>query len=86
MLGVKDWHKFRPWIFAMEATLPGTGIPCHEQWESILLDNDYIFAFQYKINRFYVAAEREYLLDNFAKIKQFTIENEIWQKFAGRIG
>ena len=21
--GVKDWNKFRPWIFVMESTLPG---------------------------------------------------------------
>ena len=69
--GVKDWRKFRPWIFAMEATLPGTGIPCHDKWEDLLLANDYIFAFQLAINRYYVDAEREYLLDNFAKINQF---------------
>lgn len=84
--GVKDWRKFRPWIFAMEATLPGTGIPCHEQWESILLDNEYILAFKYGINRYYLAAEREYLLDNFAKIPQFHMENEMWQKRNRKIG
>ena len=75
--GIKDWHKFRPWIFAMEATLPGTNIPCHDKWEDLLLANDYIFAFQLAINRYYVDAEREYLLSNFAKINQFVAQNEI---------
>ena len=75
--GVKDWRKFRPWIFAMEATLPGTDIPCHDKWEDLLLTNDYIFAFQLAINRYYVDAEREYLLDNFAKINQFVAQNEV---------
>lgn len=86
LVGVKDWHKFRPWIFVMEATLPGTFTPCHDKWESILLDNEYIFAFKHGINRYYVAAEREYLLDNFAKINQFVAENEVWQRFRRKIG
>lgn len=90
LLGVKDWRKFRPWIFVMEATLPRTRTTCHEQWEQILLDNDYIFAFKYGINRYYVAAEKEYLVDNFAKVNQFVAENEVWQmvwqRFKERIG
>ena len=75
--GVKDWRKFRPWIFAIEATLPMTSISNHEQWEPILLDNDYLFAFKFSINRYYVDAEREYLLHNFTKINQFIAQNDI---------
>lgn len=75
--GVKDWRKFRPWIYAMEATLPCTGIPCHDKWEDLLLKNDYIPALQLKINRYYVDADREYLLKNFEKINQFVEQNEI---------
>ena len=77
--GIKDWNKFRPWIFAMEATLPGTDIPCHDKWEDILLANDYVCAFQLAINRYYVDAERKYLLSNFANINQFIAQNEIVQ-------
>ena len=77
MEGIKDWQEFRPWIFAIEATLPGTSIPCHDKWEDLLLQNDYLFAFQLSINRFYVAAEREHLLSNFAKIEQFVAQNDI---------
>lgn len=61
----------------MEATLPGTDIPCHDKWEDLLLANDYVFAFQLAINRYYVDAEREHLLLNFAKINQFVAQNEI---------
>ena len=39
--GIKDWHKFRPWIFAIEAMLPGTNTPCHEKWEDVLF---FVFA------------------------------------------
>lgn len=75
--GVTDWRKFRPWIFAMEATLPGTNIPCHDKWEDILLAHDYIPAVQIEINRYYVDAERAYLLRNFAKIDSFISQNEV---------
>ena len=75
--GVTDWQKFRPWIFAMEATLPGTEIPCHDKWEDILLAHDYVPVAHVKINRYYVDVEREYLLLNFAKINQFIEQNDI---------
>lgn len=76
--GVSDWHKFRPWIFAMEATLPGTSIPCHDKWESILLDNDYVLGFTFGINRYYVDLEREYLVLGFQQVNQFVAQNEIF--------
>ena len=69
----------------MEAVLPGTGIPCHDKWEDLLLANDYIFAFQLAINRYYVDVEREYLLHNFAKINQFVAQNEIVQLKMSRV-
>ena len=75
--GVTDWQKFRPWIFAIESTLPGTETPCYDKWENILLAHDYIPATQIFINRYYVDAEREYLLRNFTKIDQFVKQNEI---------
>lgn len=77
--GIKDWHKFRPWIFAMESTLPLTDIPCHDKWEDLLLANDYIFAYQLSINRYYVDAEHEYLLSNFDKISDFAMNNTVFK-------
>jgi FkbM family methyltransferase len=49
-----DFENYRPKVFCIESTLPTTGIPCHSLWEDILLKNDYSFAYQYKINRYYI--------------------------------
>ena len=49
-----DFENYRPKVFCIESTKPETSIPCHEQWEDILLKNDYSFAYQYSINRFYI--------------------------------
>lgn len=49
-----DFENYRPKVFCIESTLPGTGIPSHNLWEDILLKNDYSFAYQYKINRYYI--------------------------------
>ncbi len=83
--GIKNWQKFRPWIFAMEATLPRTDIPCHDQWEDILLANDYIFAFTLGVNRYYIDMEREYLLNGFQSLNQFVAQNEVVKMTMHRI-
>ena len=74
MLG-HDFENYRPKVFCIEATKPGTNIPCHELWEEILLNNDYSFAYQYKINRFYIDNRIKYLRDRFvivdSSIKKF---------------
>ena len=49
-----DFENYRPKVFCIESTLPGTSIPCHNLWEDILLKNDYSFAYQYRINRYYI--------------------------------
>ena len=49
-----DFSKHRPWVLAIEATLPGTFTPCHEEWESIVLEAGYVFAGAHSINRYYV--------------------------------
>lgn len=75
--GVKDWRKFRPWIFCIESTFPATNIPSYHDWEPILLKNDYVFTLQFSVNRYYVDVEREHLLINFAEINQFAAQNQI---------
>ena len=47
-----DFEIYRPKIFCIEATRHFK--PCHDLWEYILLKNDYSFAFQYKVNRYYI--------------------------------
>jgi FkbM family methyltransferase len=32
-----DFESYRPKVFCIESTLPGTAIPCHNLWEGILL-------------------------------------------------
>lgn len=62
LLGM-DFQKYHPWVIMIEATIPNTGIPIHESWEDILINNRYLFANQYGINRIYIATERSELLD-----------------------
>ena len=52
-----DWH-YRPWVFCMESTKPGTSIPCYDEWEHILLENDYVLKTAHGINRYYVDSRR----------------------------
>lgn len=70
-----DFTRFRPWLIVMESTEPGTNIPCHQKWEDILLQNHYSMAFQYGINRYYVADERSFLKSGFEKIVPFIKNN-----------
>ena len=77
LLGIKDWNEFRPWMFVMEATLPETRIPCHDKWENILFENDYIFAFQNGINRYYVDKYKAHLLQRAAEVRDFFRRHEI---------
>ncbi|MGD9971204.1 MAG: FkbM family methyltransferase [Sulfuricurvum sp.] len=60
-----DWNRFRPWIVVVEATQPLTQIENHEEWEYILLDNNYEFVYSDGLNRFYVSQEHSDLIDSF---------------------
>lgn len=68
-----DFKNYRPKLFCIESTYPGTYIPNHKEWEDILLKNDFSFAYQYKINRYYIdnrikgLKERFILADNAIK-------------------
>lgn len=53
-----DFARFRPWVLAIVATIPATTIPCHEEWEPIVLAAGYEFALAADINRYYIAQER----------------------------
>lgn len=59
-----DFENYRPKVFCIESTKPGTGIPCYNLWEDILLNNNYSFVYQYKINRFYIDNKIEGLREN----------------------
>ena len=54
-----NWN-YRPWVFCMESTKPGTHIPCYEEWEHILIEHEYELKTVHGINRYYVDSKREW--------------------------
>lgn len=60
-----DLTKHRPWLMVIEATLPGTPLPSHQQWEPRLLDSGYLMVYFDGVNRFYLSAEQRNLLPAF---------------------
>lgn len=76
-----NFKTFRPWIFCIESTLPGTSIPCFEEWENILLSNGYLYAYQYGINRYYVEEKKKFLIDGLVNFKEMFKNNQIWRVF-----
>ena len=60
-----DWTVYRPWIVVVEATLPMSQIESYEDWEPILLNGGYVFAYADGLNRFYVAGEHTELMGAF---------------------
>jgi FkbM family methyltransferase len=66
LLGI-DLAVTRPWIIVIEATEPNTDIPSHGDWEPLLLDRGYRFAFFDGLNRYYLAEERASLLAAFSR-------------------
>ena len=65
-----DFENYRPKVFCIESTKPGTTIPCYEEWENILFQNDYSFAFEYKINRYYIDNRIEGLRERFIQAEK----------------
>lgn len=49
-----DFRKIRPWIIVAEAYYPTTQIPSYGEWEKILIANNYCFALDDGLNRYYV--------------------------------
>jgi FkbM family methyltransferase len=56
-----DFEKIRPWIILVEATLPNRMEESYSDWEPILLNGGYEYAYFDGLNRFYVAGEHENL-------------------------
>jgi FkbM family methyltransferase len=60
-----DWTVFRPWVVLVEATQPMTQTESYGDWEPILLNAAYRYAYADGLNRFYVANEHAELLAAF---------------------
>ena len=61
---LRSWtpSRVRPWIVIIEATRPLSPEPNYMEWEPIILDLGYRFAYFDGLNRFYVSASHENLL------------------------
>lgn len=53
-----DFSRYKPWIIVVEAVYS-------DDFESLLLENGYIFMQQYDINRYYLLAEKDIFIDRF---------------------
>lgn len=52
-----DWSHNRPWILAVEATVPLTQVPSYEDWNGILEEARYDCVYWDGLSRFYLARE-----------------------------
>lgn len=84
-----NWARHRPWILVVESTLPLSRTESHGEWEPLLLDSGYVFAYADGLNRFYVAREHDALLpalryppnifDDFIHIRTYRAESLLAQ-------
>jgi len=56
-----DFEKIRPWIILVEATLPNSQEESYSDWEPLLLNAGYEYAYFDGLNRYYIAGEHENL-------------------------
>jgi FkbM family methyltransferase len=88
-----DWRAYRPRVVLVEATRPNTQEPAHEEWESILTEAGYEFAWFDCLNRFYVRSEEPALkeslarppsyFDNFRPARAVELERRLEQALKG---
>jgi hypothetical protein len=65
LLGM-DFQKWRPWILIIEATRPNSQQTQYQSWEPMLIENQYCYAYNDGLNRYYVAQEHSELIDMLA--------------------
>ena len=70
-----NWQVHRPWLVVLEATVPGSPKPNHQEWEPYLLSQGYVFAYFDAVNRYYVAQEHQELLVH------FELPPNVWDNF-----
>ncbi|GGA11319.1 FkbM family methyltransferase [Dyella caseinilytica] len=79
-----DLSRFRPWIILVEATKPNSQEPTFGEWEHLLLDASYLFAYDDGLNRFYVACEHEGRIKYFSRppnfFDDFMLYSESWAR------
>ena len=58
-----DFKRWRPWVLAIEATMPNSRETNHGTWEHLVTGAGYRYAYFDGLNRYYVADEHAELLD-----------------------
>ena len=81
--------KYRPWIIVVESTLPNTQIENHEEWQSLIIDNNYEMVYFDGLNRYFCAKEHIILkqhfltppnvFDNFTRYREYYAVNTLLQ-------
>jgi FkbM family methyltransferase len=60
-----DFVNYRPSLILVESTEPNSRFETHENWENILIQNDYFFCYADGLNRFYLSQEESDLKKHF---------------------
>jgi len=77
VLSSLDFKRYVPRVIMAEATAPLTEAATHQEWESILLDNGYIFAMDDGLNRYYVRKSDEQLLSRFIEANYCVLRDKL---------
>jgi len=82
-----DFGRFRPWIVVVEATRPNSTEEDYFEWEGLLVEANYLFAYADGLNRFYLALEHKDLaeslkyppnvFDDFVRIEQIEANTKV---------
>jgi FkbM family methyltransferase len=72
-----DFKRYRPRVIMAESTAPLTEVATHQRWESILIDNGYIFAMDDGLNRYYVHESQESLLSKFIEANYCVLRDKL---------
>ena len=72
-----DFKRYHPRVIMAESTAPLTEVATHQQWESILIDNGYIFAMDDGLNRYCVDKSEESLLPKFIEADYCVLRDKL---------
>ena len=72
-----DLKRYHPRVIMAESTAPLTEVATHQNWESILIDNGYIFAMDDGLNRYYVHNSDQTLLPKFIEANYCVLRDKL---------
>ena len=75
-----DFKRYHPRVIMAESTAPLTEVATHHLWESILIDNGYIFAMDDGLNRYYVHSSQERLLPKFIEANFCVLRDKLTKR------